>query len=39
MAPPKSSTALKADPDVAKVERLEVPYSTNAPAFGSDVGL
>jgi thiamine pyrophosphate-dependent acetolactate synthase large subunit-like protein len=37
MAPPKSSTARKADPDVAKVERLQVPYSTNAPAFGSDV--
>ena len=32
---PKSSTA--ADPDVHKVERLQVPYSTNAPAFGSDV--
>src|SRR5690349_8638624 len=35
MAPPKSSTAR--DPDVHKVERLQVPYSTNAPAFGSDV--
>ena len=34
---PKSSTSLKADPDVAKVERLSVPYGTNAPAFGSDV--
>src|SRR5688572_26189564 len=34
---PKSSTARKADPDVAKVERLSVPYGTNAPAFGSDV--
>ena len=35
MAPPKSTTAR--DPDIHKVERLEVPYSTNAPAFGSDV--
>ena len=35
MAPPKSNTAR--DPDVHKVERLQVPYSTNAPAFGSDV--
>ncbi len=34
---PKSSAALAADPEVAKVERLSVPYSTNAPAFGSDV--
>ena len=34
---PKSNTPLKADPDVAKVERLSVPYGTNAPAFGSDV--
>jgi thiamine pyrophosphate-dependent acetolactate synthase large subunit-like protein len=34
---PKSSPSLKADPDVAKVERLSVPYGTNAPAFGSDV--
>jgi thiamine pyrophosphate-dependent acetolactate synthase large subunit-like protein len=33
---PKSSPSLKADPDVAKVERLSVPYGTNAPAFGSD---
>ena len=33
---PKSSPAL-ADPDVHKVERLSIPYSTNAPAFGSDV--
>jgi thiamine pyrophosphate-dependent acetolactate synthase large subunit-like protein len=33
----KPSTSRKADPDVAKVERLSVPYSTNAPAFGSDV--
>ena len=32
---PKSSTAR--DPDIHKVERLQVPYSTNAPAFGSDV--
>src|ERR1700733_12292117 len=32
---PKSGTAR--DPDVHKVERLQVPYSTNAPAFGSDV--
>ena len=32
---PKSSTAK--DPDVHAVERLQVPYSTNAPAFGSDV--
>src|SRR5437016_13097996 len=32
----KSSTAA-ADPDVHKVERLSIPYSTNAPAFGSDV--
>src|SRR5258706_14935804 len=32
---PKSSTAK--DPDIHKVERLQVPYSTNAPAFGSDV--
>ena len=35
MAPSKSNTAR--DPDVHKVERLQVPYSTNAPAFGSDV--
>jgi thiamine pyrophosphate-dependent acetolactate synthase large subunit-like protein len=34
---PKSSTTRKADPDVAKVERLSIPYSTNAAAFGSDV--
>ena len=33
---PKSSPAVK-DPDVHKVERLSIPYSTNAPAFGSDV--
>jgi thiamine pyrophosphate-dependent acetolactate synthase large subunit-like protein len=33
---PKASPALK-DPDVHKVERLSTPYSTNAPAFGSDV--
>src|SRR5712671_1362163 len=33
---PKSSPAAK-DPDVHKVERLSTPYSTNAPAFGSDV--
>ena len=33
---PKSSPAAK-DPDIHKVERLQVPYSTNAPAFGSDV--
>jgi thiamine pyrophosphate-dependent acetolactate synthase large subunit-like protein len=32
----KVSPALK-DPDVHKVERLSTPYSTNAPAFGSDV--
>ena len=32
---PKSSTAR--DPDIHKVERLQIPYSTNAPAFGSDV--
>src|SRR3954470_9911047 len=32
---PKSTTAR--DPDVHKIERLQVPYSTNAPAFGSDV--
>src|SRR3954453_3594679 len=32
---PKSTTAK--DPDIHKVERLQVPYSTNAPAFGSDV--
>src|ERR1700752_3205572 len=31
----KSSTAK--DPDVHAIERLQVPYSTNAPAFGSDV--
>jgi thiamine pyrophosphate-dependent acetolactate synthase large subunit-like protein len=37
MVPPKSATALKADPEVSKVERLSVPFSTNAPAFGSDV--
>ena len=36
MAPAKSNPATK-DPDVAKVERLTIPYSTNAPAFGSDV--
>jgi len=35
MAPP--SSAHKKDPDISKVERLSVPYSTNAPAFGSDV--
>src|SRR3954471_24469676 len=35
MAPPKSNTVR--DPDVHKIERLQVPYSTNAPAFGSDV--
>ncbi|MBM3560509.1 MAG: thiamine pyrophosphate-binding protein, partial [Alphaproteobacteria bacterium] len=34
MAPAKPS--LK-DPDVHKVERLSIPYSTNAAAFGSDV--
>ncbi|MBM3527387.1 MAG: thiamine pyrophosphate-binding protein [Alphaproteobacteria bacterium] len=33
---PKSSPAAK-DPDVHKVERLSIPYSTNAAAFGSDV--
>ena len=33
---PKSKPAAK-DPDMHKVERLHVPYSTNAPAFGSDV--
>src|SRR5262245_15480770 len=33
---PTSKPAVK-DPDVHKVERLSVPYSTNAPAFGSDV--
>ena len=33
---PKSNPAAK-DPDIHKVERLSVPYSTNAPAFGSDV--
>src|SRR5205807_1127087 len=33
---PKSTPAVK-DPDVHKVERLSTPYSTNAPAFGSDV--
>jgi thiamine pyrophosphate-dependent acetolactate synthase large subunit-like protein len=33
---PKSNPAVK-DPDVHKVERLSIPYSTNAPAFGSDV--
>src|SRR5688500_8121380 len=33
----KSSTARTADSEVAKVERLTVPYATNAPAFGSDV--
>jgi len=33
---PKSSPAVK-DPDVHKVERLSIPYSTNAPAYGSDV--
>jgi thiamine pyrophosphate-dependent acetolactate synthase large subunit-like protein len=33
---PKSSPAVK-DPDVHKVERLSIPYSTNAAAFGSDV--
>jgi thiamine pyrophosphate-dependent acetolactate synthase large subunit-like protein len=33
---PKASPAVK-DPDVHKVERLSTPYSTNAPAFGSDV--
>jgi thiamine pyrophosphate-dependent acetolactate synthase large subunit-like protein len=32
----KSSPAVK-DPDVHKVERLSIPFSTNAPAFGSDV--
>jgi thiamine pyrophosphate-dependent acetolactate synthase large subunit-like protein len=39
MAPSKTSTAraAAADPDVSKVERLTAPYSTNAPAFGSDV--
>ena len=36
MAPASSSPAVK-DPDVHKVERLSTPYSTNAPAFGSDV--
>jgi thiamine pyrophosphate-dependent acetolactate synthase large subunit-like protein len=33
---PTARTALQ-DPDVHKVERLSTPYSTNAPAFGSDV--
>jgi thiamine pyrophosphate-dependent acetolactate synthase large subunit-like protein len=33
---PTSKPAVK-DPDVHKVERLSTPYSTNAPAFGSDV--
>src|SRR6266567_3787902 len=33
---PKSNPAAK-DPDIHKVERLSIPYSTNAPAFGSDV--
>src|ERR1700712_2891486 len=33
---PTSKPAAK-DPDIHKVERLQVPYSTNAPAFGSDV--
>jgi thiamine pyrophosphate-dependent acetolactate synthase large subunit-like protein len=33
---PKSNPAAR-DPDIHKVERLQVPYSTNAPAFGSDV--
>jgi thiamine pyrophosphate-dependent acetolactate synthase large subunit-like protein len=38
MAPPKSNTSpVVKDPDISKVERLEVPYSTNAAAFGSDV--
>src|SRR5260370_33456281 len=32
---PKSSTAK--DPDIHKVERLQVPYSTTEPAFDSDV--
>ena len=32
---PKSSH--RRDPDIHKVERLQIPYSTNAPAFGSDV--
>jgi thiamine pyrophosphate-dependent acetolactate synthase large subunit-like protein len=36
MAPAKSNPAVK-DPDVHKVERLSIPYSTNAAAFGSDV--
>jgi thiamine pyrophosphate-dependent acetolactate synthase large subunit-like protein len=36
MAPAQSSPVSK-DPDVHKVERLSVPYSTNAAAFGSDV--
>lgn len=34
---PKSSQAAARDPDVSAVERLTVPYGTNAPAFGSDV--
>jgi thiamine pyrophosphate-dependent acetolactate synthase large subunit-like protein len=33
---PKSPPAL-ADPEVHKVERLSISYSTNAPQFGSDV--
>ena len=32
---PKTSAAK--DPDIHKVERLQVPYSTNAAQFGSDV--
>ena len=36
MAPAKSKPVAK-DLDVSKVERLSSPYSTNAPAFGSDV--
>src|ERR687884_1764899 len=37
MAPKSSPAALAKDPDVSAVERLQVPYSTNAAAFGSDV--
>ena len=36
-APWHRNPAPPSDPDVHKVERLQVPYSTNAPAFGSDV--
>jgi thiamine pyrophosphate-dependent acetolactate synthase large subunit-like protein len=37
MSPTGSSSPLKKDPDISKVERLSVPFSTNAAAFGSDV--